>query len=138
MYSPWPLSWRSGSTSGAEGLFAPGGWRRRLGALDGHAPRPSRVGVALAVVGWCCWYRAFLCLDGVRVPSIFTATGRRSAAATSSCLTATGGYENYSNDQALLWQARRDAFQLDRLSGRVAGPDHRPLTGAAYGCPDHC
>ena len=124
----------------AEGLFAPGeGWRRRLGGPWTATPRArAGLGVALAVVGLVLLVPSLpYASTAFGVPSIFTATGSPiSSGDVVLSYPLPVGYENYSNDQALLWQAEAGMrFNLIGFRGAVAGPDHRPLTGARVWLP---
>jgi len=96
------------------------------------------LGVALAVVGLVLLVPSLpYASTAFGVPSIFTATGSPiSSGDVVLSYPLPVGYENYSNDQALLWQAEAGMrFNLIGFRGAVAGPDHRPLTGARVWLP---
>lgn len=124
----------------ADGLFAPGeGWRRRLGGPRTATPR-ARTGlcVALAVIGLIPLVPSLpYASTAFGVPSIFTATGspiNNGDVVLSYPLPV--GYENYADDQALLWQAEAGMrFKLIGFRGAVAGPHHKPLLNAGLWLP---
>ena len=120
----------------ADGLFAPGeGWRRRLAGPWTATPRArAGLGVALAAIGLVPLVPSLPYTSTLfGVPSVFTAPGspvNNGDVVLSYPLPV--GYENYADDQALLWQAEAGMrFKLIGFRGAVAGPDHKPLIGAA-------
>jgi len=124
----------------AEGLFAPGsGWRRRLAGPRTATPRArAGLGVALAVVGLVPLVPSLpYASTSFGVPAIFTASGSPiSNGDVVLSYPLPVGYENYSNDQALLWQAEGGMrFKLIGFRGAVAGPGHKPLLNAGLWLP---
>jgi hypothetical protein len=124
----------------ADGLFAPGaGWRRRLAGPRTATPR-ARAGLcaALAVIGLVPLVPSLpYASTSFGVPSIFTAAG--SPVSNGDVVLSYPlpvGYQNYANDQALLWQAEAGMrFKLIGFRGAVAGPDHKPLLNAGLWLP---
>jgi hypothetical protein len=123
-----------------EGLFAPGdGWRRRLAGPRTATPRArAGLGVALAVIGLVPLVPSLPYTSTLfGVPSIFTGPGspiNNGDVVLSYPLPV--GYRNYADDEALLWQAEAGMrFKLIGFRGAVAGPDHKPLVGAALWLP---
>jgi hypothetical protein len=124
----------------ADGLFAPGeGWRRRVAGPWTAAPRArAGLGVALAVIGLVPLVPKLPYTSTLfGVPSIFTAAGspiNNGDVVLSYPLPV--GYQNYADDQALLWQAEAGVrFKLIGFRGAVAGPNHKPLLNAAVWLP---
>jgi hypothetical protein len=124
----------------ADGLFAPGaGWRRRVAGPWSATPRArAGLGVALAVIGLVPLVPSLpYTSTAFGVPSIFTAAGSPVAnGAVVLSYPLPVGYENYADDQALLWQAEAGMrFRLIGFRGAVAGPHHKPAIGAAIWLP---
>jgi hypothetical protein len=124
----------------ADGLFASGeGWRRRLSGPRTATPRArAALCLALAVIGLLPLVPSLPYASTLfGVPSIFTAPGspiNNGDVVLSYPLPV--GYENYADDQALLWQSEAGMrFKLIGFRGAVAGPDHKPLVGAAIWLP---
>ncbi len=124
----------------ADGLFAAGeGWRRRLAGPRTATPR-ARAGLcaALAVIGLVPLAPSLpYASTSFGVPSIFTAAG--SPVSNGDVVLSYPlpvGYQNYADDQALLWQAEAGMrFKLIGFRGAVAGPRHQPLVGAGLWLP---
>ena len=127
----------------ADGLFAPGeGWRRRLAGPRTATPRArAGLGAALAVIGLVPLVPSL----PVRVDVVRGAEHlhRRGVAISNGDVVLSYplpvGYQNYADDQALLWQAEAGMrFKLIGFRGAVAGPDHKPLVGRRpMAPPDH-
>jgi hypothetical protein len=130
---------------GLDGLYCDGlfsvakGWRGHLSG-DGVGSPSARAGlcVALAVVGLLPLVpRLPYQSTSFGVPSIFTsASSPVQAGDVVLAYPLPVTFQNYANDQALLWQAESGTrFKLIGFRGAVAGPNHKPLVGAAEWLP---
>ena len=96
------------------------------------------MGLALAVIGLVPLVPSLpYASTAFGVPSIFTAPGSPiSSGDVVLSYPLPVGYENYADDEALLWQAEAGVrFKLIGFRGAVAGPDHKPLLNAAIWLP---